>query len=255
MLKYFNEHAGAIGALVALITVVLTAVITITTIVYARLTHLMLSEARRAREAQTEPQLAVYAEDSVSIHFKDFVIRNIGAAPAYKIRFKVLEDFVYDKEQRFSTLPFVMNGIRYLAPNQKFSFFFTNLLEEFDRKVAAPLKVHVSFENREGRQYDEVFTIDFAEAKDLTHLERKNLETVARQLESISRDIGHFCSGYRKLHVILEKPAALRGVKLRRPIEAAVREEIAPAISDDQLGSGSGGETNLEEESMPKVDK
>lgn len=203
MLQYLNQNAGAINVLLA-------CVIAAATLVYVLLTRTLVLETRRTRELQSDPLIAVYAEDTVSIHFQDFVVRNIGAGPAYKIRFQVLQDFECEKSTAFSTLPFVSAGLKYLAPAQQFSFFLTNLLENSDVKLEAALKLRVGWENREGREFSEDFTIDFSHRKGCTYLQRKDVEDVARELEKIGREIGHLSSGFHKLQVIVHerKPVA-----------------------------------------------
>jgi hypothetical protein len=197
MIDLLNTNAGAINALVAILTVILTAVVT-------RLTHLMVNETRLTRESQTEPQLAVYAEDSVSIHFKDFVVRNIGRGPAYRIRFEILNDLECEKGKMFSSYPFISSGINYLAPEQKFSFFLTSLLENFDEKIASPLRLKVFYYNKIGTEYSEEFTLDFSSLKGTTQLSRKDIEDIAREMELIRRDINHLATGFRKIHVVID---------------------------------------------------
>jgi hypothetical protein len=134
-LEYLNQNSGAIS-------VIFSAFVALATIVYAILTWKLVSETRKMREAQTEPKISTTIQPSEEwINFIDMIIQNIGLGPAYNIHFKISPDFEYEKGKFLSELGFVKSGLKYLAPNQKFQFFLTSIVEDFEEKIKSLLKL------------------------------------------------------------------------------------------------------------------
>ena len=80
-----------------ILMVIFTAVVALSTGVYAVLTWQLVSETRRLREAQTEPRVSVMLElaERVGHGGMELVIRNEGQGPAQNIRFKFQGDPTY----------------------------------------------------------------------------------------------------------------------------------------------------------------
>lgn len=75
-------------------TVIFSALVAIATLVYAILTWRLVSETRKMREAQTEPNISVTIQPREEwMNFVDLIIQNIGLGPAYNIKFEINPDF------------------------------------------------------------------------------------------------------------------------------------------------------------------
>lgn len=67
-----------------LVTLIFTAVVTLSTVVYAVLTAILVIETQRMRRAQTEPRLSAYfAPIEEIVNFGHLYIKNIGLGPAF----------------------------------------------------------------------------------------------------------------------------------------------------------------------------
>ncbi|MCM7083727.1 hypothetical protein, partial [Enterobacter roggenkampii] len=83
VLDFLNKNSGAL-------TVLFTAVVTISTVVYSILTGKLVSETTKMRQVQTEPKIEVtikpfdFAINIVRLH-----VRNIGLGPAINVTFNL----------------------------------------------------------------------------------------------------------------------------------------------------------------------
>lgn len=85
MAEIFDFLNGNSGAL----TVIFTAVVTISTVVYACLTYVLVKETRLMRQVQTEPKIEITARSmEFAIHILRLHVRNIGLGPALNVKFK-----------------------------------------------------------------------------------------------------------------------------------------------------------------------
>jgi len=185
------------------LTVIFSGVVASATVVYAILTWKLVSETRRMREAQTEPKVSVCIQPREEwINFIDLVIQNIGLGPAYDIKFKISPDFEYAKDRFLSELGFMKNGISYLAPNQKIQFFLTNMIENFEEKMEKSFQVTITYKNSIGKTYEDKYPIDFSQFIGLTQLGEPPLYKIAKNIESIQKDIHYLSTGFHKMKVI-----------------------------------------------------
>ncbi len=83
MLEYLNENSGAFNVLFS-------AVVALSTFIYAVLTIILVKETRRMRLTQTEPKLEVVAKSKEEwINLINVYIKNIGLGPAHNISFEI----------------------------------------------------------------------------------------------------------------------------------------------------------------------
>lgn len=136
------------------------------------------------------------------INFIDLVIQNVGLGPAYDIKFKISPDFEYAKGRFLSELGFMKNGVRYIAPNQKIQFFLTSMIENFEEKIEKSFQVTITYKNSVGKTYEDEYPIDFSQFIGLTQLGEPPLYKIAKNIESIQRDIQHLSTGFYKMKVI-----------------------------------------------------
>lgn len=195
---YLNSNSGAL-------TVVFTAVVTISTVAYAILTWSLVSETKRMREVQTEPRIEItlksldYAINIVRLH-----IRNIGLGPAKNIRFTSHissgGDVAEKLLEEFNKANFLKVGLKYFGPGHELYSGYTQITKDFDAKIASVLLYDVEYESFTGKKYKDQITIDISERKGTTQLGKPNLYAIAQSIEAIEKEFSHVVSGFKKIH-------------------------------------------------------
>lgn len=195
---YLNSNSGAL-------TVVFTAVVTISTVAYAILTWSLVSETKRMREVQTEPRIEItlksldYAINIVRLH-----IRNIGLGPAKNIRFTSHissgGDVAEKLLEEFNKANFLKVGLKYFGPGHEFYSGYTQITKDFDAKIASVLIYDVEYESFTGKKYKDQITIDISERKGTTQFGKPNLYAIAQSIEAIEKEFSHVVSGFKKIH-------------------------------------------------------
>ena len=212
-LDFLNRNSGAF-------TLVFTAAVAVSTIVYAILTARLVSETRTMRRAQTEPRVSVTIQPREEwLNFWDIVIRNIGLAPAYDVRFKVKPDFEYEDGKFLSHLSFLRNGLKYLEPGQTLSSFLASSADRWTQMAGQPFDIHVSYLDAAKVRHQDVFTVDFSAFADLAQLGTPPLYTIAKSIERMERCLDGLASGSYKPKIVTYTPkdiAAERRRTLRR---------------------------------------
>ena len=186
LLDFLNSNSGSFNVLFSCI-------VALSTVAYVILTERLVSETKKLRRAQTEPNVSVIIQPREEyIKFIDLVVQNIGLGPAYDIQFKLEQDFEYWPGKFLSQLNFIKNGIKYLAPKQKYQSFFTSMREDLDKKKETHFTVKVIyFQNKDklGKKFSESFVIDFSELVGLEELGKPPLYKIAENIEHISKNI------------------------------------------------------------------
>ena len=107
-----------------LITLGFSAIVTLSTVIYAVLTWKLVHETQKMRKIQSEPRVSVYLQrNETAMGFIDIVIQNVGQGPAYSIELKVEPNFICRQNVSLSELDVFKHVIPYLAPNQRVQFF------------------------------------------------------------------------------------------------------------------------------------
>lgn len=192
VLDFLNQNSGALA-------IVFSAVVAITTVVYAILTWKLVSETKKMRKSQTEPHVSVNIQPKEeSIYFIEMIVENIGLGPAYNVKFEVDPDFEYEKGKFLSNLGFVKNGLKYFAPNQKLKFFLTSVAEDFEEKTKKPFKINISYEDNTGEIHEDKYPINFSELRGLRQLGEPPLEKIAENIKNMHNDINQLLQNLRK---------------------------------------------------------
>jgi hypothetical protein len=188
------------------ITLIFTAAVAISTVVYAVLTWKLVSETRRMRRAQTDPNVAVFFEP-----FEDYMgfgclcVQNIGLGPAYDLQFTLVPDGdlkgAESLIQDFCKIKHLERGIKYLGPGQKVRSGFTSLREGHDQKIKAVLNVSATYRSADMRQHNEEFRIDFSELEGTERLGTPHLHSIAETLKKLQGDLHSVVTGFKKLRV------------------------------------------------------
>jgi hypothetical protein len=197
-IAFLNSNSGAL-------TVVFTAVVTISTVAYAILTWSLVSETKKMREAQTEPRIEIalkpldFAINIVRLH-----IRNIGLGPARNVKFTSNVAAGGDGAEKllgeFNKANFLKTGLKYLGPGHEFHSGYTQITKDFDAKIASVLTYDIEYESVAGKKYSDQITIDIAELKGMNQLGKPNLYAIAQSIEAIQKEFSHVVSGFKKIH-------------------------------------------------------
>jgi len=176
------------------------AIVTFSTLIGAALTVLLLRETRRMRQAQTDPKIDVsYEVREEFIAHVDIVVRNIGLGGAYDIRFEVAPVTENDETRglvyELLQINLIRSGMRYLSPGQNARSFFTNVSEDYRRKLNCAFKVTAHYHNDQGRSFVDEYCIDFSELIGLRRVGEPPLHKMAKSLESLQDDVHVLATG------------------------------------------------------------
>lgn len=189
-----------------LATLLFTAVVALSTVVYAVLTALLVFETRQMRKAQTEPRLSAYFEPIEEyVNFGHLYIKNIGLGPAFDISISIKSSGSKEGSEYlindFGKTKFMEKGINYLAPNQMLRSGYTSMVENYNEKIKSILLVTLDYRSADRKKHKELFTIDFSEIEGYGSLGKPHLYSIAQSLEKIQKDVGHISTGFHKLKV------------------------------------------------------
>ncbi len=197
-ITFLNENSGAL-------TVVFTAVVTLSTVVYAILTAVLVSETKKMREVQTEPKIQIQIKPlEFSINIVRLEVKNIGYGPAENVSFSC--DVLSGGEdgsnllKEFTRSNFFNSGLKYFGPNQVMYSGYTQMSKNGNKKMECSFLFKVSFKSVTGKKYKEKCLVDMSEMKGLSQLGKPNLYSIAKSLESIEKTFGYLTTGFKKLH-------------------------------------------------------
>lgn len=197
VLEFLNRNNGAFS-------VIFSAFVAIATMVYAVLTWRLVSETRKMRESQTEPNISITIQPREEwISLIDMIIQNIGSGPAYNVKFEINPDFEYAKGKMLSELSLIKKGLEYFAPNQKYRFFLTSMVENYEEKIKNPFEVKVTYENIVGKTYEGKYLVNFSTLVGLRQLGEPSLYKISKNIERIQRDINHLSTGFSRMEVVV----------------------------------------------------
>ncbi|EPR2332460.1 hypothetical protein ACU034_003509 [Escherichia coli] len=185
-------------------TVIFSAVVTLSTVMYSVLTAKLVYETKRMRQVQTEPKIEVtikptdFAMNIIRLH-----VRNIGLGPAINVKFnsKVLSGGqpAQNLLDEFTQSNFFKVGFNYFGPGQERYSHYTEMFNGYEGKIESVLSIDITYESATGVKYREQSTIDMSELKGEYQLGTPNLYSIAKSLEKIQKDISHITSGHKKI--------------------------------------------------------
>ena len=198
-LDQINKNSGALSA-------IFSGVVTIATVIYAWLTAKLVNETRRMREAQTEPSLqVVYRNRDEWINLLDVAVRNIGLGAAYDITFEIRAELKEgdknDLVDSLGKLGCFSKGLVYLGPNQELTSFWTKLMDGHASKLDSRVFIHCRYRSATGARYESQCVLDLSEIKGISRIGEPPLLKIAKQLETIAKDLNHLTTGFNRLRV------------------------------------------------------
>ena len=196
-LQFLNQNSGAL-------MVIFTAVVTISTVVYAFLTARLTEETRRMRKIQTEPKIEVSLKPREEfVNIVNIYIKNIGLGPAYEITFEITieagDEGANELIKDFTKPNFFNTGLSYLGPGQEVLSGFSQMNKMYDKKIESALNFKIQYKGIAGDNYEDQFRIDFSEFKGTSKLGKPNLYSIAKSFEKLQKDIGHIVSGFKRI--------------------------------------------------------
>ena len=198
-LDQINKNSGALSA-------IFSGGVTVATVIYAWLTAKLVNETRRMREAQTEPSLqVVYRNREEWINLLDVAVRNIGLGPAYDITFEIHAELkdgdTNNLVDSLGKLGCFEKGLVYLGPSQEFTSFWTNLMDGHASKLDTRVFVHCRYRSATGVRYENQCVLALSELKGISRIGEPPLLKIAKQLESIGKDLNHLTTGFKRLRI------------------------------------------------------
>jgi len=149
----FNEY----------LTLFFSLMVALSTIIYALLTANLVTETRKAREAQFEPRLAVYIQPRDEyVNFVDAVIENVGTGSAENIKLSFDKDIKCLTGVKLSEFGAFKEGIQYLSPGKTRSLFVIHLLND-ENYINMQINIKAEFNNYLGTPYNDSFLLNYSE--------------------------------------------------------------------------------------------
>lgn len=188
-MQWINDNSNGI-------TAIATVSILLATLAYVWVNSRMHAEMKMARILAQTPALSIRLERIMSGFF-DLVIENTSGNPAYEIQFT---DYPSPDQLGIDSLPkFFHDGIRYMAPGQKYRTFFLNYPDVVRRYKGRPTDLTIAYhfiDNRKRKQND-VITFNIAglyDSKSLgTGVEiHENLAAMHGELRAIREQLEKF---------------------------------------------------------------
>lgn len=197
VLNFLKQNSEAL-------TVIFTAVVTLSTAVYAVLTGLLVSETRKMREVQTEPKLHITIESlDFAVHIIRLNIQNIGLGPAVDLQFEPSVISGGESAEKllgeFTESNFFNTGLRHFGPGQNIYSTYTQTTGDFEGKLASVLSFKLKYKSATGKKYSEEIILDMSELKGRYQLGKPNLYAIANSLEKMQNDIGRIVSGFKRI--------------------------------------------------------
>jgi len=197
LIIFLNQNSGAL-------TVVFAAVVTISTVVYAVLTAILVSETKKMREVQTEPRIEIilrpfeFAINIVRLH-----IKNIGLGPAENLKFNSSVISGGEAAEKllaeFTETNFFKTGLKYFGPGQEIYSHYSQMTQDHAQKIESVLLFEIEYQSVTGSKYKEKTIIDMSEMKGIYRLGKPNLYTISQSLEKMQKDVGHIVSGFKRI--------------------------------------------------------
>ncbi|MBP6014614.1 MAG: hypothetical protein KBA31_20465 [Alphaproteobacteria bacterium] len=184
MLSYLNANSGAL-------TVIFTAIVTVSTVAYAVLTQRLVSETKQLRRAETEPALVVYLSPSdrwVNLFY--LVIHNHGKGVARNIKWSLVPS-----REELTTLGVkatslaLLDGFAQLAPDQRVRSFFGSVAELLKDPPMQAIQISVSYENDARQVATANFLLDVNQFRGIVELGKAADVRIAESLEKLERNL------------------------------------------------------------------
>jgi len=176
--------------------------VAISTTLYVIYTKELVNVTIEMRKGQFEPHISIYVQQREDcLFFFDFILVNLGAGPAYDIKFQIIPTITTRAGGELGQVGFIQKGIKYFASGQKIQFFLLSTNEDFDNIMKNTTNIKVNYKDREGKEFSEVFEIDFESFRNTSQLGDPPLYSMADDIEEIRKDIHSIITHDDKLKI------------------------------------------------------
>ena len=199
LFNFLNQNSGTL-------LVIFSAIVALSTVIYALLTFALVRETSKMRVAQTEPCIDItYKPRDEWLKLIDIAIKNIGLGPAYDIKFDVIpltkDEITVELIKELKEKHFFSSGLNYLSPGQEISTFFTSINTEFKGKMASRILIKISYKNSIDKNYLNEYMINLSELEGIIKIgQPPPLYKIAKDIEVIKDEIKHLTSGFKRLN-------------------------------------------------------
>ena len=169
------------------VTALATIILVFATCVYVYFSYRLTKETVKLREVETSPLMSIYFDTSPVSKFK-LIIKNIGKAPAYNIRFELDEKYSEHFNYNFK------NTISYFAPNQEIQTIGSGY-KELDALGIDNIPIVILYESKDGVQIKETFHMEWKYLSqtllgiDEVENARRALDNIEKELKSINKTL------------------------------------------------------------------
>jgi hypothetical protein len=187
-----------------------------------------LQEARDARRDQTRPYVVASFELSQAARtLVEIVIENIGKTPAHDINVSfspAMESTMAAPDgDRMNDWSAIKNGISFLAPGQRMTHLFDNLIARYadDCKLPRRHQVTVTYRGRKATDsYAETHTIDLGVWYGSHFTTVYGIHDIAKSLEKVAKTLERWTNwdGVKAYGVDLERYEEARAARARRAV-------------------------------------
>jgi hypothetical protein len=230
-LRFLNTNMGAL-------TVLFSAVVTVSTVAYALLTRKLVQETVLLRQAETEPAISVHITPSKRyLHINEMVIQNHGRGTAVDISWALspAPDVLSKHGVKLESLE-LLKGLSQLAPGQQLRTFFGSSLDLLKDPICPDVKITAAYQSTVGKKFTSTFVLSPAQFRGIGRIGTPADDQIARSLENIATAVTRTIHGSR-LHVATATERDIREEEERHFEE---RREQAKRRSDGPPGSSSG---------------
>jgi len=166
LLESLQNNSAVIQVITTIIVCVTTIVLAWLTSKYVRLTKIMVDDLKLSREP------SIYIEFEVPERLLRFTVGNDGSSSAINIKFQIDKDlswlkFLDKNPAGLSSLPIIKNGISYLRPGRNLKFlagYFNRQKPENEDDI---IKVRVDYQNEAGKDFSREFIIDMSQYREV----------------------------------------------------------------------------------------
>lgn len=195
--NFVNQNSGTL-------LVLFTAIVAISTGVYAYLTIILVGETRKMRNAQTEPCVDITYK--LRPEWVDIAIKNIGLGSAHDIKFDIMpltkDEITICLIKELKERGFLSSGLNYLSPGQEISSFFTSTNLKFKEKMKSQILIRASYKNAIGKNYSDEYMMNLSELEGIIKIgQPPPLYKIAKDIEVIKDEIKHLTSGFKRLNI------------------------------------------------------
>ncbi|MEB2346134.1 MAG: hypothetical protein OZ948_15505 [Deltaproteobacteria bacterium] len=184
-MAYLNANQG-------ILTLLFSAVVAASTLVYAILTARLVKETRLLRELETEPAVVVFITPNERfLNIVDLVIRNVGRGTAVGITWEVVPapNLLKQHGVEIHSLE-LLNGLSQLAPGQEIRTTFGSSFDLLKEPVVPAIKVSARFRNALGRTFAPSFAITPKQLQGIRRVGTPAEDEIAAAVKKIAARLG-----------------------------------------------------------------